>query len=97
MIAQPQKHFGFRGVVPQDQTVVLFQNPVGVIEKVLRIRIVMEAVGRDDCIEGVLREWNVLAVSHDEVGIRQVLGLGYVDHFRGQIQSGVMFVGIFFM
>ena len=57
----------------------------------------MEAVGRDDCIEGVLREWNVLAVPHDEVGIRQVLGLGYADHFRGQIQSGVMFVGIFFM
>ena len=97
MITQPQKHFGFRGVVPQDQTTVLFQNFVSTVEKVLRIRIVMEAVGRDDRIEGVLRLGNILAVSHDETGIRQVLGLGHADHFRGQIQSGVMFVGIFFM
>ena len=75
------------GVVAEDQPAVRLQYAGDLVEKRLRIWIVVEALGVDDQIKAPVRKGHGLAVSDHEFRVRKLLLLCLANHLRRQIQT----------
>ena len=81
MVAQPQDK-RTRRVIAQNQSASRFQDFLYAVKKVLRVRIVMKAVGTDDRVETVLRKRKIFAITNDKFRVGDILFLGLFNHFR---------------
>ena len=81
MIAQPQDK-RTRCVITQNQSASRFQDFLYAVKKVLRVRIVMKAVGADNRVKTVLRKRKIFAISNDKFRVGDIL---FQSCFRSSI------------
>ncbi len=74
MIAQPQYKRTCR-VITQNQSASQFQDFLYAVKKVLRVRIVMKAVGTDNRVETVFRKRKIFTISNGKFRMGDILFL----------------------
>lgn len=78
-------------IVPQDQAAAPAQDAVGAVEKVLRVRVMMEAVGADDRIKSSFIKRQIFTVADQKLRVGEIFCLCDMDHLRRKIQSDIVF------
>ena len=96
MIHKPDNEVG-GSIVAQDQATAFTQDTVGTVKKVLGIWIMMKTVCTDNGIKRIILKGQIFTVTYKKFRVGEILGLGHMDHLRSKIQTGVVFLRIFFM
>ena len=96
-VAEPPYGFAVHCHIAEDEPSAGLQNAVCTVEEILYIRIVMEALAAYDRIERIIPERQILTIADNKHRSRYVLGLCHLDHFRSEIDTRVVLVGVFGM
>jgi hypothetical protein len=92
VVGEPSDRAGGR-IVAQYQAASRYKDASHAIEEGLGIWVVMEAVGADHGVEGVVAEGEVFRITDHEGGVGEVLGLGDLDHAWGEVETGELGYG----